>query len=229
MKNIKLVAKIMLLVILATSALTLTACNGWYGMVDRTITFKNHKELCEFAKKYGSENDGFVETFISFDFDNNNDVEVYQYNFYTTRQIKKSIITGDIINNDWYDKDHSSGFECEYIFHMNAIDAQIICHYSTNSDYNFYQGDEISFQLVDTYQKFEPNGDKEEWADKRTFNMETLDYDKYYEYMYVYQININGNEEVNLNITAKNEMSIEELDKIVQLFIDNIVIINTEG
>ena len=151
----------------------------------------------------------------------------------TIHIVEKGVLTsvdrGDIINNDWYDKDHSSGFECEYIFHMNAIDTQIICHYSTNSDYNFYQGDEISIQLVDAYQKFEPNGDKEEWADKRTFNMETLDYDKYYEYMYVYQININGNEEVNLNITAKNEMSIEELDKIVQLFIDNIVIINTEG
>ena len=54
MKNIRLVAKILLLVLLATSALTLTACPGWNGPVQRTLTFKSHNELLQFVEKYNS-------------------------------------------------------------------------------------------------------------------------------------------------------------------------------
>ena len=176
---------------------------------------------CEFTVPASmGENSDFH--FVAFDFDNHNQVKTYRYELDT---IWKNGYNFDKI----CDKNHSLGWGCSAIFHMDAINAQIMCHYSTNSDYNFYQGDEISIQFVDAYQKFEPDGVKEEWADQRTFNIETLDCDIYYEYMYVYQININGNEEVILKIAVENEMSIEELDAIAQLFVDNIVIINTEG
>ena len=218
-----LVARMLLIVLLLTSTLTLTACPGGFGSpVNRFIWLESKEELIQFVEKYNSKNDGFVYTFVAFDFDNHNQVKTYRYELDT---IWKNGYNFDKI----CDKNHSWGWGCSAIFHMDAINAQIMCHYSTNSDYNFYQGDEISIQFVDAYQKFEPNGVKEEWADQRTFNIETLDYDRYYEYMYVYQININGNEEVILKIAVENEMSIEELDAIAQLFVDNIVIINTEG
>ncbi len=219
----KLIARIMLLVLLLASALILTACPGGLGSpVDRSIYFESKEELVHFVEKYNSKNDGFVYTFVAFDFDNHNQVETFRYTLNTMWKSGYDI-------DKMYDKNHNNGFRCAMIFYISDINAQITCKYSTNSNYNFYQGDEITIQFVDVYQKFEPNGVKEEWADQRTFNIETLDYDKYYEKMYVYQININGNEEVILKINVDKETSIEELDAIAQLFVDNIVIINTEG
>ena len=45
----------------------------------------------------------------------------------------------------------------------------------------------------------------------------------------MYQIQINGNDEVRVDITSENELTKEKLDEICQLLMDNMVIINTEG
>ena len=219
----KLIARVMLVILLISGVLPLGSCNGgWGSPVDRSISLESKEELVQFVEKYNSKNDGFVHTFVAFDFDNHNQVETFRYTLDTMWKNGYDI-------DKMYDKNHNNGFRCSMIFYISDINAQITCKYSTNSNYNFYQGDAITIQFVDAYQKFEPNAVKEEWADQRTFNIETLDYDRYYEYMYVYQININGNEEVILKINVDKETSIEELDAIAQLFVDNIVIINTEG
>ena len=219
----KLVARVMLLVLLFASVLLFVACND-EEIVDTTISFTSNDKFIEFIKKYNSQNDGFVYTFVDFDFDDNSQIETYQYNLSTTWKSGYGF-------DKMYDNNHSSdnGFICDMIFYMNEVPAQIVCQYKT-LEYNFYQDDKISYEIVGTYSDFaSDDGVLEEWADKRTFNMETLSYDKYYNYMYVYQINIEKGKIIDLKITSKNELSDKQLDEILQFFVSNIVIINTEG
>ena len=218
----KLIARVMLVVLLITSVFTLTACPGGYGSrVDRSISFDTNADFVEFIERYNSKNDGFIYTFIIFDFDNYDNVWTYKYEVNT---MWKAGYGWDIM----YDKNHPDSFRCNAIFYIDEIDAQIQCNYSTKN-YNFYQNDSTSLEFLGSYQAFSSNSVREEWADKRTFNFDTLDYDKYYEHMYVYQININEKEEIIVKITSENKIPREKLDEFCQLLMDNMVIINTEG
>ena len=239
----KLIARVLVLVLLLTSAVTLTACPGWNGKVNRTITFESHNELLQFVEEYNSKNDGFVYTFVSFDFSDHSSIEIYEYNFNTVWKIKSSLITDEISYATMYDKDHSRGhgFGCEFFMHMDDIDTQIRCNYGTTSDYNFYQNDKMVMSFVyqyhiddiwdnETYDYYsEFNNYKEEFADLRTFDFNTAKYKEYYDYMYLYKININGIDEITTKINSKSELSQETLDEICKILMDNIVIINTEG
>ena len=217
----KLVAKLMLVVVWVISAVSLFACNGGYGSrVDRSVLLDTNNDFVKFIERYNSKNDGVVYTFIAFDFDSYAKVKLYKYELNTMWKAGYDL-------NKMYDKNHSDGFRCNAIFHIDEINAQIQCKYSTKN-YNFYQNDNISFEFIESYQAFAPDGVREEYADLRTFNFETLDYDRYYEYMYVYKISINQKEEVTVKITLENEITREKLDEIVQLLVDNITIINTE-
>ena len=239
--KINLIARVMLFVLLVTSALTLTACPGWNGPVQRTLTFKSHNELLQFVEKYNSKNDGFVYTFVSFDLDDNDRIEVFEYNFKTMVKLKRSLFTQNITVVELYDKTHSRGIGCELIFYIEDIDAQIRCSYSTRSNYNFYQNNEMDVSFVDFYyiddtwdseigKKYSSSSNyKEEFGDLRTFDYDILEYQMYYDYIYLYQIYINGIDEIKVKINSQNELSQEQLDEICQLLLDNIVIINTEG
>lgn len=219
----KLVAKITLLVLLLTSVFSFAGC--WtYKIVDREFTFESQDEYLKFIQDYNSKNDGSVFTFIDFNFDSNLQIETYQYHLYTARQ------TGFGLKK-MYDKNHSKdyAFLCEIIFYMDEISTQITCEYNTRK-YNFYQNDNISYEFLDDYFDFQSYDEKkEELADKRTFNVDAASYDKYYEYMCVYQININGKKEVLVKIASEFELSKKKADEIAQLLVNNIVIINTEG
>ena len=241
-KKTKLIARVMLLVLLLASTLTLTACPGWNGEVNRTITFNSHDELLQFVEKYNSKNDGFVYTFVSFDFSEDSGLEVYEYSFDTIWEIKRSLITDEISYAEMYDKDHNKGFGCEFIFHIDEISTQIKCLYGVNDDYNFYQYDEMSIEFIDSYQVNDKwdyeihnkyfsssNNIRDEFADLRTFDTNTMSHSRYYDYMYMYQIKIGGKDEIRVQITSKGELEQEKLDEICQLLLDNIVIINTEG
>ena len=217
----KLVARLMLVIFLLTSTLVLTSCPGGYGSrVNRRVLFDTNEDFVNFLEHYNSKNDGAVYTFIAFNFINCEKVKLHQYELNTVWKAGYDL-------NKMYDKNHSYAFGCNAIFHIDEINAQIQCKYSTK-DYNFYQNDNMSFEFIETYQAFAPDGVREEYADQRTFNFETLDYDRYYEYMYIYRISINQKEEVTVKITSENEIRREKLDEIVKLFVDNIVIINTE-
>lgn len=219
----KLIARVMLVILLISGVLPLGSCNGgWGSTVDKTVSFASNDEFIDFIERYNSKNDGFVYTFIDFNFSDSSQIKMYRYDLHTAWKSGYGL-------DKMYDDDHSqdNGFSCEMIFHMNEFNAQIQCKYSTKN-YNFYQNDNISLEFVDSYKAYAPDGVHKEWADLRTFNFETLDYDEYYDYMYVYQISINEKEEVTVKITSENEILREKLDEIVQFFIDNIVIINTE-
>ena len=235
---------IALILLLCMATFMFSSCLWTGGKVDRTIVFYTHDELVEFVEKYNSKNDGVVYTFVSFDFDDNSEIDVFKYQFHTIWTLKRSIITNETKYADMYDKDHSKGFNfgCEFIVYMYDNSAQIICEYVTSEE-NFYQYDDMNIEFVEKYSFDELANDKkkmyekysnydellEDFAEKRTLDKNTLEYGNYYAYKYVYQVNINNTRRVTANIFTESELSQAKLDEIAKLLLDNVVIINTEG
>ena len=235
---------IALLLLLCTVTLMFSSCLWTGGKVHRTIVFYTHDELVEFVEKYNSKNDGSVYTFVSFDFDDNSEIDVFEYQFHTIWTLKRSIITNEEKYADMYDKDHSKGFDfgCEFILYMVDNSAQIICKYGTTEE-KFYQHDDINIEFIEkcSFDELANNKEKmhekysnydellEDFAEKRTLDKNIFEYGNYYAYKYVYQININNIPRVTVNIFTESELNQEKLDEICQLLMDNIVIINTEG
>lgn len=242
--KIRFIAKMMLLVFLVTGAISLSGCVG--GMRNRIITFNSNAELLDFVEEYNSKNDGFVYTFISFDFDNHEDVNIYEYTFRGVWSVVYNPFNKRDDNyRKIYDKDRSNGlpFDCKYVFYMDDICAQVICEYETPKDYNFYQSDIELIELVEAYSFNELDNDNkkrfdiyghyenflEDFADVRSRIPETSEYENYYSYMYIYRISINGTDEISIKLCTENKLNQEKLDEICQLLLDNLVIINTEG
>ena len=239
----RLIARGMLLVLLITSAFSFTGC--FSGKSKNMRFFDSHNELLEFIEKYNSKNDGFVYTFISFDFENNNGVEPYLYGLTTIWTNRRSLIDDERKYVNIYDKDHSKGhsFNGEIIFHIDELSVQVRCNYNTRKDYNFYQNDEKLIEYSENYSFIEldsnstkmleiySNHDEflKSFADVRSRNQETLEYEQYYSYMVKCYIKINGKYEVSVEILSDEELSQEQLNSIESLLLDNIVIINTEG
>ena len=55
------------------------------------------------------------------------------------------------------------------------------------------------------------------------------EYDKYHNFLYVYQLKVNEAKDIYIEINSEIELNQEGLQKIAQILLDNIVIINTEG
>lgn len=247
MKNMnlktKLIARAMFFVVLLASAINFSGCTT-KSTVNRSLHYKSHANLIKFIEKYNSKNDGFVNTFISFDFDNNDDVVPYCYYLNTLGTIKRSRITRESEYAELYDADHHYGFWGEYCFHMEDPTVQIQCTWYMK-DYNFYQDDEISVEFIDNFSIYDEdktielmmdygyeNFDsfREDMGDRRTLLIsQEHRYEKQYSYVYFYQIKVNGEDMVFVKIYTETEFENEKLDEICQLLLDNMVIINTEG
>ena len=246
----KLVARMMVLVLLLTSVLSIAGC-ARIARVNRTFYFETHAELVKFIEKYNSKNDGSVFTFLSFDFDKNTDVKIYRYSLSTMGEIKRSLITQETEYVEIYDDDHSqnNGFRCKMIFYANDVaingesmddEYQISIYYNTRHDYNFYPDDVMMMNYVGAYRMddYDSFGELEnlygyDWdyfrhfIDARTESSEKTE--RFYAYTYVYQVNINGQNEATVVIACDTVLNDEKLNKIENLLLDNIMIINTEG
>ena len=254
----KLVARVMLVVFLMTSVVSFTACGG--GLVNRTIQFRSYGELLEYLERYNSQNDGFVNTYISFDFDNNERVQIYEYSLKTVWKLQPSFKNGVIDTEyaDHYDKDRpNDSFGCDMIFYIDDVASsgekierayQIYCFYTSPKDYNFYQGDDVAIKCVDTYYIGDDSDNNiktdfhklyavyynwesfhEQFGDISTYDVKEDCYRRYYTYMYLFEVQINGKTEMRFKLTSDNEMNQEKLNEICTLLKDNLVIINTEG
>lgn len=235
---------IALLLLLFTVTLMFSSCLFSSGEAMREINFSSHSELVDFVEDYNSKNDGFVDTFVSFDFDNNNEVRPYRYCFRSVWALPGLFSKRDGGYKKLYDKNHSHMFDCEMIFHIDddvdKMYCQIYCFFETNNEYNFYQGDNISIEFVGKYSVYdkwkyidESNCDtygfERRFNDIRSYNYDTKTSELTYNIMYAFLIKINDITELNIEITSVYDMTEEQLNYISQLFMDNLVIINTEG
>jgi len=225
--------RIIIALILVSLVFSLTACPGGIrAQVDRTREFESHEDLVEFVEKYSSQNDGFVETFVSFDFGDSSTVKPYRYYLHTSQLIKKHWLTGDIVSEEIYAKGHSNGFVCEFVFYDDVVGAQIVCEYITSKTENFYQNDEISISFEKSYLENSALNDGkilyDDFYEIRTVDIENAKYENRYNYLYLYQIKINGEDKISVKIASKSELPQEKLDELCEILLDSIVIINTE-
>ena len=222
----QILTRVMLVVILLTSVLGLSGCRKLFGnyRANRNMEYYSHAEFVEFIEKYNSKNDGFVSTFISFDFDSN---EIVSYRYYHWGIVAKL--------NDYYDKiydKYQDYLTLRMTYYINDIDEngdiikdayQIYCSYSTKGvNYNFDANDNLSLNLFDTSTTRPVY--LGEWF--RVYNPN----DNEYNYITTYSLYTNGVDVMQISIASlEKELSQEKIDEICKLLMDNIVIINTEG
>ena len=250
--KIRFIAKMMLLVILISTTFSMSSCLV-KGKVNRSFFFNSHGEFLEFVEKYNSKNDGDVFTFVSLDFDDSDIVNLYSCKLGTTGEVIHSYVTEYRKFVELYDKNHSenNGFAFKATFYLS--DPSLSRNLSNNEyqikfyycikDYNFYQNDEIVMDLVGCYHiddcTYGFDGldsyygiryyDRDCFADERTFQDHGAYYETYYDLIYMYDINVNGENIARVEIASQTAISAEKLGEICQLLLDNLVIINTEG
>ena len=221
----KLVAKLMLVILLLTSTLTLASCGGpnLFGNYHREYeqTYYTHEEFNGFIEKYNSKNDGAVSTFISFDFMIDDAISYKSYHCANVLKFNKYF-------DKVYDK-YQNGFGVRITLYLDDVDEgvsdayQIYCSYSINkSDFYFNENNELTLSLFDDSEKksrYIIEKDKIYVPDSCTYN-----------YICTYNLTVDGVAFMQISIASLyEELEQENLDEICKLLMDNIVIINTEG
>ena len=221
MKNIKLVAKILLLVLLLTTTFNFVACS----MIVHDWEVYSHDEFVKKIEEFNRINDGSVDTFISFDFDSNEDITKKMYAMQAVANSFKTRIIGlvDILDPSYtiyqvfYLKQEDNSNEYAYKIKIN-------CDSSDTYDYNFTEDDKIEIVKLDNHPCGYDHNNKE-YEESLIIGAPILMYNYCYEYgLYVNDVEIGC-----IHISSIDETSEEKLDGICQLLLDNIVIINTEG
>ena len=223
----KLAARVMLVILLITSAVGLFGC--YFGA---TIVYNwevnMHDEFVAEIEKYNSVNDGFINTFISFDLDKNEDVSKRIYQFYT------------ITNNGGVNKFGLCDKICSFwniglMFYLksniensdhNEHAYKIICSYD-NVEYTFSEYDKIEIKQNNTDKcgcKRELDMYYHEHLGYSSFEIE----DKIYTNAYYFEMLVNDVKFACIHISSIEEASEEKLNEIIQMLLDNMVIINTE-
>ena len=205
----QILSKVMVVVLLAVSVLTLSSCS--YVRFSGG-TFTSHKEFEQFLIHFNSVNDGEVSTFISFDFDKNNQIQNKQYEYHI------EVLDRPLIKEDINDK-FAKQVLVKMFFYLNdneTCEYQIMCVYSAKG-LNFYQDDD--------YKLIPAEDGKEDIVYKQNSGDLT---DKYIS-VQKYVLCIDHSELMEIYISSTAEFTQEKLDQICEILMDNIVIINTEG
>lgn len=117
-------------------------------------------------------------------------------------------------------------------FYDDVVDAQIVCEYITSKTENFYQNDETSISFEKNYLENSALNDGkilyDDFYEIRTVDIENAKYENRYNYLYLYQIKINGEDKISVKIASKIELPKEKLGELCEILLDSIVIINTE-
>ena len=184
------------------------------------------KDFHKFIEKYNSQNDGFVGTYISFDFDNSSIVEEKCYSMFMLAKLNK--YKGDMI----FDKYQGDNLGLKFVLYINDIDDngttiknayQIICTGIVGYDkYKFNSKDALSITNVEE----DENSKKNYYRSYKFSFYNPLELD--YKYISTYDFCANDNHYMYIIVAAlKDTVPQEKLDEILQLLMDNIVIINT--
>ena len=226
-KTLKIISKALLVIILATSVLSLSSCGGpnIFGAysLETWGMYYSHEEFQNFIEKYNSKNDGSVATFVSFDFPSNDAISYADYQWFNRFHL-----------NEYYDKiydKYQDGFGVRMTFYISDVDEngktikyahQIYCSYSSTwYNANFDENNELTLTLFDDSTK-KPRSLTEQ------SRIHILNSYSHYHYIKTYNLNVDGVDFMQISIASVNEsMPQEKLDEILQLLMDNMVIINT--
>ena len=207
-KATKIVARVMLIVLLITSVFTLTACPGYNQRFYSTACY-SYDEMLEFANKHKQTfNDDYC-VFFLFDIDRYTNITLEEY-YVGTTWLVHGLDCYKPINKLETPDDH---FPCDVrcTFKMDAIiengqntkDAYRICCI------DYYVGDEILESDLSVISS----------------HINEIDFIDSTRYVSEYFICVEENIGMNISITHQHKATQEELDAIVQIFLDNLCVI----
>ena len=217
-KKTKLIARVMLIVLLLASALSFAGCI-FVPIVPSDWEVYSHKEFIEKIEQYNSINNGSIDTFISFDFDDNENITKKIYYFWTDVSDRFGIY--DILDH-YYDID--------LIFYLKDQDHLYYykIHYNYNRNHtqnNFTEQDKIEIVKFDNHHCVVQNDCYYDESIEDHSNEEVIMYNHYYKC----GIYVNGARIGCIHISSIDETSEEKLDEIIQMMSDSLVVINADG
>ena len=207
----KLISGIMFLLLLLTSVLALTSCPG-YGHRTAEFTCYSYDEMLEYATQHKVEFESDPCIFLLFDIDKYDNISTKSYTgatmWYDGWSEFLKLPENDKIADEHWRFSVSSSFQMDKVLEdgtvvNNAYDIE--CHYAGFADTDEIKGTTsgiLNRVINSTYYFTELN-----------------------RYMSFYSVFVDGNSAIEININHQYEATQEELDAIVQIFIDNAVII----
>ena len=221
----QILSKVMLVVILLTSVLGLSGC----GLFPYELEVYSHKAFVESMEKYNSLHDIYVNTFISFDLDDNDQVTKRLYSAFAMT----SATTKSFQRKHGYITDiHEDILSIRFLFYIisDNIDTnesvyKVKCNFN-KVPFNYTQDDKIEFL---------PSGCECPSSLKNRYDLvyeESFFGDgeevRIYNYVYNYSIYVNDTKACCIHISTKEETREEELNRIIKMLEDSLVVINTE-
>ena len=222
----KLFARVMLIILLTASAVSLASC----GKIPYDWEVETHKDFEKQIETYFSTHDLHVDTFISFDLDNHENITKSIYftgSMVTARAMRfmeKHEYTCDL---------YSDGLAQILVFYLksdgentNDYAYKIKCSF-TRVDFNYTKEDKI--EIIDsecTYYSLKSTLRNdffyEETLEGDDANVET------YNHVYHYALCINDVEACCVHISSIEEASDEKLKEIHQMLLDSLVVMNAQ-
>ena len=217
--------RIIILTICISMLLTLTSCGTFLYQWE----FDTHKEFVEKIEKYNSINDGFVNTFISFDLDSNSEITKRIYSFLTevsNKRIAQKYGVYDI-NADY--------FRVSLVFYLqsnindekfNGLAYKIRCEYAPVK-YNFSDCDKIEIKPTEIVNCISIKRDmyyQESLSQEYDYRKEE---NKIYVQSYHFDILVNEKKYGCVHISAIDNSDDTKIEEIRQMLMDSLVILNT--
>ena len=213
----QILARVMIAILLFTSVLNLSGC--MLGGVPSDWEVYSHQEFVKRIEKFNSINNGSVDTFISFDLDNNENVINSIYYFWIT-------LTEEFGLYDIHDK----FYDVKQIYYLGGY--KIKCNYKRIKN-NFTQDDKIEIRFNESHHNKSSHNPQCQFASNDSYYEGSLEHrdgyteHKIYNYFYYYEIYVNDSEIACIHISSRYESNEEELNEIIKMLEDSLVVINT--
>ena len=226
----KLAARVMLLVLLLASTVSFAGC----GKFEYEWEVNTHREFVEKIKQYNSVHDLYVNTFISFDLDNNEQVSKSLYSQFT--MLFPSANSFSQKNGYIYDI-HEDGLSTRFLFYLkndgenpNEYAYKVKCNFVI-ADFNFTENNKIeilSSECGNSSSEFYSLKYDLAYEESLKINGSNDEKNPFYNYVYHYSIYVDGAEVCCIHISSMDEASKEKLAEIIQMMQDSLVVLNTE-
>ena len=223
----KVIARVMTLILLLVISLTLSSCPSPIPY-DREVY--SHEEFVKQIETYYSCHDLFVETYISFDLDDNDAVSKSIY--FTATNVNSKARGFNIKHGYVCDRYNDDGLLFRFIYYLktkeNDYGYKIKC-FNRIFDYNFNENDKIEILSSQVFNckgnlDFKYDLMYEELACQLLIEPDAAIYNHTYHYSFC----VNGLEMCCIHISSIEEASEEKLDEIIQMLLDSLVILNPD-
>ena len=224
----KLFARVILLIFSLANMLCFSSCI-FQGIIVWHKEVYSHEEFVQWVEGYNSRHDLYVDTFISFDLDDNEQVTKRLYASATRISTKHN---GFIAEHGYICDIHGYIFPTNFVFYLkgdgeNANDYayKIRCKRRV-VDFNFTENDNIEIRASECTNSSDAFLDY--MYEKSLIYQPDSEKVSVYNHIYHYSMYVNDALIACFHISSIDESSEEKLNEIIQMMSDSLVILNTE-